>query len=217
MPAQPFGWFKKEIKSLADIKGIKYRTVGLATNVLQGIGMTVLQLPGGEIQPGMKTGLIDAAEFNNPSSDKNFGMQDVAKFYHLASFHQSQEMFEITFNKKKFNSLSKQHQDILRIAAEAANSDNYWKMTKRYADDLVKLVKDSGVKVVVTPKDILAEQMKSWDKVVAEFSAKDPLFKEIIDSQKRYAKVVMSYLLMNQPDYTIGFRNTFGDPAKAIA
>jgi TRAP-type mannitol/chloroaromatic compound transport system substrate-binding protein len=217
MPAQPFGWFKKELKSVADVKGMKYRTVGLATNVLQGMGMTVLQLPGGEIQPAMKTGLIDAAEFNNPSSDKNFGMQDVAKFYALGSFHQSQEMFEITFNKKKFNSLSKQHQDILRIAAEAANSDNYWKMTKRYADDLVKLVKDSGVKVVVTPKDILAEQMKSWDKVVADFSAKDALFKEIIDSQKRYAKVVMSYLLMNQPDYTIGFRNTFGDPAKAIA
>jgi TRAP-type mannitol/chloroaromatic compound transport system substrate-binding protein len=214
MPAQPFGWFKKEIKSLADIKGLKYRTVGLATNVLQGIGMTVLQLPGGEIQPGMKTGLIDAAEFNNPSSDKNFGMQDVAKFYHLASFHQSQEMFEITFNKKKFNSLSKNHQNILRIAAEAANSDNYWKMTKRYADDLIKLQKESGVKVVVTPKDILAEQMKSWDKVVAEFSAKDPLFKEIIESQKKYAKVVMSYLLMNQPDYMIGFRNAFGDPTK---
>ena len=199
---------------MADLKGIKYRTVGLATNVLQGIGMTVLQLPGGEIQPGMKTGLIDAAEFNNPSSDKNFGMQDVAKFYHLASFHQSQEMFEITFNKNKFNSLSKHHQDILRIAAEAANSDNYWKMTKRYADDLIKLQKESGVKVVVTPKDVLAAQMDSWDKVVAEFSAKDPLFKEVIESQKRYAKVVMSYLLMNQPDYTIGFKKAFGEPTK---
>jgi TRAP-type mannitol/chloroaromatic compound transport system substrate-binding protein len=123
-------------------------------------------------------------------------------------------MLEITFNKKKFNSLSKNHQNILRIAAEAANSDNYWKMTKRYADDLIKLQKDSGVKVVVTPKDILAAQMKSWDKVVADFSAKDALFKEIIDSQKRYAKVVMSYLLMNQPDYNIGFTNAFGDPTK---
>ncbi|NBZ97716.1 MAG: C4-dicarboxylate ABC transporter, partial [Proteobacteria bacterium] len=84
----------------------------------------------------------------------------------------------------------------------------------RYADDLIKLQKESGVKVVVTPKDILAEQMKSSDKVVAEFSAKDPLFKEIIESQKKYAKVVMSYLLMNQPDYMIGFRNAFGDPTK---
>ena len=102
----------------------------------------------------------------------------------------------------------------MRIAAEAANSDNYWKMTKRYADDLIKLQKESGVKVVVTPKDVLAAQMDSWDKVVAEFSAKDPLFKEVIESQKRYAKVVMSYLLMNQPDYTIGFKKAFGEPTK---
>ncbi len=213
MPAQPFGWFKKELKSLADIKGLKYRTVGLATNVLQGIGMTVLQLPGGEIQPAMKTGLIDAAEFNNPSSDRNFGMQDVSKFYSLGSFHQSQEMFEIAFNRKKFDSLSKHHQNILRIAAEAANTDNYWYALKRYSDDLNKLVAESGVKPFATPKDILAEQMKSWDKVIADFSAKDPLFKKIVDSQKAYAKSVMKYLLLNQPDYSIAFRNTFGDPA----
>jgi TRAP-type mannitol/chloroaromatic compound transport system substrate-binding protein len=216
MPAQPFGWFKKELKSAADVKGLKYRTVGLATNVLQGMGMTVLQLPGGEIQPAMKTGLIDAAEFNNPSSDKNFGMQDVAKFYALGSFHQSQEMFEITFNKKKFNSLSKQHQSILRIAAEAANTDNYWYALKRYSDDLNKLVKESGVKPFTTPKDILAAQMKSWDKVVADFSAKDPLFKQIVESQKAYAKSVMKYLFMNQPDYTIAYKQYFGDPSKVV-
>jgi TRAP-type mannitol/chloroaromatic compound transport system substrate-binding protein len=216
MPAQPFGWFKKELKSAADIKGMKYRTVGLATNVLQGMGMTVLQLPGGEIQPAMKTGLIDAAEFNNPSSDKNFGMQDVSKFYSLGSFHQSQEMFEICFNKKKFNSLSKQHQSILRIAAEAANADNYWYALKRYSDDLNKLVKESGVKPFTTPKDILANQMKSWDKVVADFSAKDPLFKQIVESQKAYAKSVMKYLFMNQPDYTIAYKQYFGDPSKVV-
>jgi TRAP-type mannitol/chloroaromatic compound transport system substrate-binding protein len=213
MPAQPFGWFKKELKSVAEIKGLKYRTVGLATNVLQGMGMTVLQLPGGEIQPAMKTGLIDAAEFNNPSSDKNFGMQDVSKFYSLGSFHQSQEMFEITFNRKKFNSLSKTHQNILRIASEAANTDNYWKMVVRYANDLDKLINESGVKVYQTPKDILEAQMKSWDVVVKQFSDKDPLFKEIIDSQKRYARSVMKYLLLNQPDYTIGFKQAFGNPA----
>jgi len=213
MPAQPFGWFKKELKSKEDIKGLKFRTVGLATNVLQNIGLTVLQLPGGEIQPAMKTGLIDAAEFNNPSSDKNFGMQDVSKFYSLGSFHQSQEMFEICFNKKKWDSLSPTHKAILRVASEASNTDNYWFALKRYADDLVKLINESGVKVFTTPKDILSEQMKSWDKVIAEFSAKDPLFKEIVESQKRYAKVVMKYLFMNQPDYTIAYRQYFGSPS----
>jgi hypothetical protein len=145
--------------------------------------LTVLQLPGGEVQPAMKTGLIDGAEFNNPSMDKNFGMQDVAKFYHLGSFHQPAEMFEIVFNKKKFQSLSPTHRNILRIAAEAANTDNYYKALKLYGDELASLVKDSGVKVVKTPADILAAQMKSWDKVIGEFEAKDPLFKEIIQNK----------------------------------
>ena len=101
MPAQPFGWFKKNVTKVSDVKGMKYRTVGLATNVLTAMGMVVRQLPGGEIQPAMKTGLIDAAEFNNPTSDSQFGMQDVSKHYHLGSFHQSQEMFEIPMNTKR--------------------------------------------------------------------------------------------------------------------
>ena len=94
MPAQPMGWFKEEIKDASQMNGLKYRTVGLAADVLLEMGMSVVQLPGGEIQPAMKSGLIDAAEFNNPTSDRDFGMQDVSKHYHLASFHQSQEFFE---------------------------------------------------------------------------------------------------------------------------
>ena len=86
MPAQPLGWFKEEIKSSAQMQGLKYRTVGLAADVMNEMGMSVVQLPGGEIQPAMKSGLIDAAEFNNPTSDSDFGMQDVSKFYHLASY-----------------------------------------------------------------------------------------------------------------------------------
>ena len=109
MPAQPFGWFKKNVTKVSDVKGMKYRTVGLATNVLTAMGMVVRQLPGGEIQPAMKTGLIDAAEFNNPTSDSQFGMQDVSKHYHLGSFHQSHEMFEIPMNTKRLKSLSLIH------------------------------------------------------------------------------------------------------------
>ena len=90
MPAQPLGWFREPVDGVADMEGLKYRTVGLAANVMQAMGMSVVQIPGGEIQPAMERGLIDAAEFNNPTSDKDFGMQDVAKNYYLASFHQSQ-------------------------------------------------------------------------------------------------------------------------------
>jgi TRAP-type mannitol/chloroaromatic compound transport system substrate-binding protein len=214
MPAQPFGWFKKNVTKVSDVKGMKYRTVGLATNVLTAMGMVVRQLPGGEIQPAMKTGLIDAAEFNNPTSDSQFGMQDVSKHYHLGSFHQSQEMFEIPMNTKRLNSLSPAHQAILKNAAYAANSDNYFKALVRYSDSLADLMNTHKVNVYQTSDAILAEQLKGWDKVIGEFSAKDAFFKKIVDSQKAYAKKVMKYLLMNQPNYKLAYENEFGPIAK---
>ena len=214
MPAQPFGWFKKNVTKVSDVKGMKYRTVGLATNVLTAMGMVVRQLPGGEIQPAMKTGLIDAAEFNNPTSDAQFGMQDVSKHYHLGSFHQSQEMFEIPMNTKRLNSLSPAHQAILKNAAYAANTDNYFKALVRYSDSLADLMNTHKVNVYQTSDAILAEQLKGWDKVIGEFSAKDAFFKKVVDSQKAYANKVMKYLLMNQPNYKLAYENEFGPIAK---
>ena len=213
MPAQPFGWFKNHTTKVSEIKGMKYRTVGLATNVLTAMGMVVRQLPGSEIQPAMKTGLIEAAEFNNPTSDKDFGMQDVSKHYHLGSYHQSQEMFELEFNKTKYNNLEPKHQAILRYGAEAANCDNYWKGIWRYSTDLVKLMNDHGVNVHQTSDEILEAQLKAWDVVLKE-KQKDPLFNEIVESQKAYCKKVMKYLFMNQPNYRLAYEHAFGDPVK---
>ncbi|MEP3232624.1 MAG: TRAP transporter substrate-binding protein [Hyphomicrobiales bacterium] len=210
MPAQPMGWFKEEIKDASQMSGLKYRTVGLAADVLLEMGMSVVQLPGGEIQPAMKSGLIDAAEFNNPTSDRDFGMQDVSKHYHLASFHQSQEFFEITFNKKKHDSLPAEHQAILKHASEAESSNFYWNNTKRYAEDLVKLRDEQGVNVYRTPDSVMAEQLKAWDKVVDRISAEDPFFAKVIVSQKAYAKDVMNYLNLNQPDYKLAYNHYFG-------
>ncbi len=210
MPAQPLGWFKEEIKSSSQMKGLKYRTVGLAADVMTEMGLSVVQLPGGEIQPAMKSGLIDAAEFNNPTSDSDFGMQDVSKHYHLASFHQSQECFEVTFNKRKFDSLPKELQSILEYASEAENANFYWLMTLRYANDLVKLKKDHGVNVYRTPDSIMKDQLKAWDVVIDRISKKDPFFAKVIKSQKVYAKKVMNYLLLNQPDYGIAYKHYFG-------
>ena len=192
------------------MKGLKYRTVGLAADVLGEMGMSVVQLPGGEIQPAMKSGLIDAAEFNNPTSDKDFGMQDVSKHYHLASFHQSQEAFEITFNKKKFQSLPGELQSILEYASEAENSNFYWHNTLRYANDLVKLKKDHGVNVYRTPDSVMTAQLKAWDVVVNRISKEDPFFAKVVKSQKDYAKKVMDYLLLNQPDYSLAYKHHFG-------
>ena len=210
MPAQPLGWFKEQIKQSSQMKGLKYRTVGLAADVMNEMGLSVVQLPGGEIQPAMKSGLIDAAEFNNPTSDSDFGMQDVSKDYHLASFHQSQECFEVTFNKKTFDSLSKELQAILEYASEAENSNFYWNNTLRYADDLIKLKEQHGVNVYRTPDSVMVDQLKAWDVVVDRISAKDPFFAKVVKSQKAYAKKVMNYLLLNQPDYGIAYKHTFG-------
>jgi len=216
MPAQPLGWFKEQIKKSSQMKGLKYRTVGLAADVLGEMGMSVVQLPGGEIQPAMKSGLIDAAEFNNPTSDSDFGMQDVSKHYHLASFHQSQEAFEVTFNKKKFDGLAPELQKILEYASEAENSNFFWHNTLRYADDLVKLKNKLGVNVYRTPDGVMQDQLKAWDVITDKFSKKDAFFKEVVQSQKVYAKKVMAYLLLNQPDYGMAYKHHFGDPAKAI-
>jgi TRAP-type mannitol/chloroaromatic compound transport system substrate-binding protein len=210
MPAQPLGWFKEEIKTAEQMKGLKYRTVGLAADVMLEMGLSVVQLPGGEIQPAMKSGLIDAAEFNNPTSDRDFGMQDVSKHYMLASFHQSQEFFEITFNKKKFNKLPKELQAILKYASEAENSNFYWNNTKRYAEDLIKLQTESGVNVHRTPDSVMQAQLNAWDAVIARISAEDPFFVKVLDSQKVYAKEVMGYLNLNQPDYKLAYKHYFG-------
>ena len=216
MPAQPLGWFKEQIKKSSQMKGLKYRTVGLAADVLGEMGMSVVQLPGGEIQPAMKSGLIDAAEFNNPTSDSDFGMQDVSKHYHLASFHQSQEAFEIAFNKKKFDSLAPELQKILEYASEAENSNFYWGNTLSYANDLVKLKNKLGVNVYRTPDSIMQAQLKAWDVIVDKFNKKDAFFKKVVNSQKEYAKKVMAYLLLNSPDYGMAYRHHFGEPTKAI-
>lgn len=211
MPAQPLGWFKEHITDSAQMKGLKYRTVGLAANVLQEMGMSVVQLPGGEIQPAMKSGLIDAAEFNNPTSDKDFGMQDVSKHYHLASFHQSQECFEIIFNKKLFNNLPDEAKAILEYASEAASADMAWKAMERYSQDLVTLKEEHGVNVYRTPDSVMDDQLKAWDVIVDQFNASDPFFKKVIESQKAWAQRHGAYSLNNAPNYRGAYEHYFGE------
>ena len=210
MPAQPFGWFKEQITGPEQLKGLKYRTVGLAADVLLEMGMSVVQLPGGEIQPAMKSGLIDAAEFNNPTSDRDFGMQDVSKHYHLASFHQSQEFFEVTFNKKKYDALPDELKAILKYASEAENSNFYWHNTKKYAEDLVTLATKQGVNVYRTPDSVMEKQLDAWDVVVDRISGEDVFFAKVIDSQKAYAKTVINFLNLNQPNYKLAYDHHFG-------
>jgi TRAP-type mannitol/chloroaromatic compound transport system substrate-binding protein len=209
MPTQPLGWFKKPVKSAADLKGLKYRTVGLAADLFQAMGVSVAQLPGGEIVPAMERGVIDAFEFNNPTSDRRFGAQDVAKNYMMGSHHQATEYFEIMFNRAKFNALPKEHQAILQYAAEAVSSANEWKGMDYYSKDLVELRDKDKVNVLRTPKDVFEAQIKAWDGLIAQLD-KDPFMKKVMDSQKAWVKRVVYYGLFNATDYRGAYEHHFG-------
>jgi TRAP-type mannitol/chloroaromatic compound transport system substrate-binding protein len=188
MPTQPFGWFKKPISKVEDVKGVKFRTVGLAIDMYTAMGAAVNALPGGEIVPAMDRGLLDGAEFNNASSDLLLGFSDVSKVCMLQSFHQSAEQFEILFNKAKYDALPNHLKSVLAVASQAASADMSWKAIDRYSKDYEVLQKDKGVKFYKTPDAILQRQLQIWDQMIAKRSAENPLFKKVIDSQKAFAE-----------------------------
>ena len=208
MPTQPFGWFKNPVKDAAGLNGLKYRTVGLAADLFQAMGAKVTQLPGGEIMPALERGVIDAFEFNNPTSDMRFGAQDVIKNYMMGSYHQSSESFEIVFNKKKYDALPADLKAILRYGVEAVNSSNFWLAMENYSRDLQILKDKHKVNVIRTPDSIMLEQLKAWDKLTAELS-KDPTNKKIIDSQKAWFQRVVFYEQLNAANYKLAYEHVY--------
>jgi TRAP-type mannitol/chloroaromatic compound transport system substrate-binding protein len=208
MPTQPLGWFKKKVSNVNDMKGLKYRTVGLATDIMQGMGLKVTQLPGGEIMPALEKGVIEAFEFNNPTADSQFGAQDVSKHYHMGSYHQAAEFFEVIFNKRKYDGFPKEVQAILEYSAEAANTASYGYAMNLYSADLQKLINKSKVNVYRTDKSIMKAQLDSWDTVLKRLN-KDPFFKKVVDSQKAWSQRVAFYDLVNSADYKLAYEHYF--------
>jgi TRAP-type mannitol/chloroaromatic compound transport system substrate-binding protein len=208
MPTQPLGWFKKPVESAEAFKGLKYRTVGLAADLMQAMGASVAQLPGGEIVPAMERGVIEGFEFNNPTSDRRFGAQDVAKYYMLGSHHQATEYFEIMFNRNKFTALPKEQQAILQYAAEAVSSANEWKAYDYYSRDLQELITKDKVNVLRTPQSIFDAQIQAWDGVTAKVLT-DDFSKKVIESQKAWVRRVVFYNMMNATDYKGAFNHHF--------
>jgi TRAP-type mannitol/chloroaromatic compound transport system substrate-binding protein len=188
MPTQPFGWFKKPIAKPDDIKGLKFRTVGISIDVYTAQGAAVNALPGGEIVAAMDRGLIDAAEFNNATSDRILGFPDVSKVCMLQSYHQNAEQFEITFNKDKYNALPDKLKAIIANAVDAASADMSWKAIDRYSKDYIELQTKDNVKFYKTPDSILKQQLEIYDDVVKKKAADNPIFKEIVQSQIEFAK-----------------------------
>lgn len=213
MPTQPLGWFKKPITKTEDLKGLKYRTVGISIDMFTAMGVSVNALPGGEIIPAMDRGLLDAAEFNNASSDRLLGFPDVSKVCMLQSFHQNAEQFEILFNGTKYNAMPAKLRSILDYAVEASSADMSWKAVDRYSSSYEEMQAKQGVKFYKTPDSILRNQLKVFDEVVAKKSAENPLFKKIVDSQRAFAKRAVKWELDTVVNRRMAYDHYFA-PAK---
>ena len=213
MPSQPLGWFKKPIAKVEDMKGVKFRTVGLAVDMYTEMGAAVNPLPGGEIVPALDRGLIDGAEFNNASSDRVLGFPDVVKNCMLQSFHQSGEQFEILFNKGKLNALPAELKAIVDYAVQAASADMSWKAIERNSRDYEEL-KKQGVKFYKTPDAILRAQLAAWDKIITKKGDENPLFKKILESQKAFAQCAGQWQGDYMVDFKMAYNHYFGKGAK---
>ena len=214
IPTQPLGWFRTPIERAEQLRGLRYRTVGLAADLFQEMGSAVVSLAGPDVVPALERGVIDAAEWSNPTSDRLAGFQDVARNYMLQSYHQRVEAFEIIFNKGKLDSLAEEQRAILRYSAEAASSDMSWKQQDRFSRDLVAIAQ-AGVTVRNTPRPILEAQLQAWDRVIARVEGdtsspnNGPLFKKICDSQREWCRRVAGFYLRYEVSPVLSYNHFF--------
>lgn len=217
MFTQPLGWFRKPVTKVEDFKGLKYRTVGISIELFTAMGAAVNPLPDAEIVPAMERGVIDAAEFNNMTSDRALGFPGVSKICMLQSFHQNAEQFEILINKAKYDALPDRMKAILALGADAASADLVWKAIDRYSKDYVALRVDDKVRFYKTPDTVLQEQLALYDTIVAKKAGENPLFKEVLDSQKAFAARVVKWDMDNNANRRMAYRHYFVEAAPSGA
>jgi TRAP-type mannitol/chloroaromatic compound transport system substrate-binding protein len=215
---EPLGWFPKALKSVKDFRGLKFRAGGMSAEVFKAMGMSVVTLPGGEIVPAMQRGVIDAGEFSDPSSDMAMGFQDVRKFYHMPGTHQPTGMMELLVNKKKWDDLPADLRAIVEVAGMAETIHFTLKMLNQNSKDLDTLVTKHGVKVIETPRPILLEVLKAWDKVAEKYVKENPFFAKVLESQKKWAQQVVPYRRIGHPPYDLAADYYWGkiNPYKVI-
>ena len=214
MPTQPLGWYKKPVTKVDDFKGLKFRTVGISIDVFTGMGAAVNALPGGEIVAAMDRGLIEAAEFNNATSDRVLGFADVSKICMLQSYHQNAEQMEISFNKTKYDALPEKMRNLIVTAVEAASQDMSWKAIDRYSKDYIELQTKDNVKFYKTPDAILKRQLEIFDEVAKKKAGENPIFKKIVESQLTFAKRAAQWEQDTVVSRKMVFDHYFGPNAK---
>ena len=202
LPSSPqaFGWFKRPIKNLADFKGMKCRQTGIVAEIFQKMGMTTVNMPGGEIVPAAQRGVIDCAEWVGGVEDLRLGLPQVWKYHYVPGMHEPTVIGELMINSEVWASLPAQQQESIRSATTETFGRWWVKWQRQNADAIEEMRTKHGVQILRTPPDILIAFLKTWDIMAKEESAKSPFFKKVYDSQRDYAaKVVPAKRFMNPP------------------
>jgi TRAP-type mannitol/chloroaromatic compound transport system substrate-binding protein len=202
LPSSPqaFGWFKRPIKNLADFKGMKCRQTGIVAEIFQKMGMTTVNMPGGEIVPAAQRGVIDCAEWVGGIEDLRLGLPQVWKYHYVPGLHESSAIGELMINTDVWKGLAPQHQEAIRSATTETFLRWWAKWQKQNADAIEEMRTKHGTQILRTPPDILTAFLKAWDEIAKEESTKSPFFKRVLDSQREYAsKVVPAKRFMNPP------------------
>lgn len=197
---QAMGWFKKEIKTFADIKGMKYRIYGIGAEAYGKLGISAVTIPGGEIVPALERGVIDGAEWINCYDDKILGMDKVAKYHYAPGMHEPVTVGELIINKTKWDALPADLKEIIKTSAQAA----YWVHFVRFQEKTAKACQEliaQGIKIIKTTDELNNRFLKAFDEITAGYAAKDPFYKKVLDSQTKYAGLLVPYRLSYWPPY----------------
>jgi len=172
------GWFKKEIKTADDLKGLKMRFFGLGAEVMERLGVSTVGLPGGEIFPALEKGAIDATEFSMPAIDKRIGVSKIAKFNYYPGWHQQATVFELLINKDTWKKMSETQQAVVTQLCRAATLDSL-ALGEAIQAPVMRENVANGVKNMVWSQDMLDLFESKWEEVVVEQKAKDADFAKI--------------------------------------
>jgi TRAP-type mannitol/chloroaromatic compound transport system substrate-binding protein len=211
---QAFGWFKKPLRSVADIKGLKCRQTGLNAEVYTKMGMSVVNMAGGEIVPAAQRGVIDCAEWVGGVEDLRLGLHSVFKYHYTPGMHENNSIGELGFNLDVWKSFTPAQQEAVNSAVKDTFITWLTRWQKQNADALEELVQKHNVQIRRTPPDILIASLKAWDEVAKENSAKSPTFKKVYESQREYAAKVVPAKRYMFPPYS--FAANYYWPQEAV-
>jgi len=199
---QSFGWFKNPIRGFADMQGLKMRIGGAAGLIFKQMGVNVVNLPGGEILPAAERGVIDAAEWVTPGEDMKMGFHEIWKNYYLPGMHENVTVAELLVNKDVWDKLPADLQAIVETACIYTFIRWQAKFNVYNAKALAELREKHGVTIHKTPDDVLIAFLKNWDELAKEESAKDPFFKKVLASQRKFASVLVPARRFMFPPYS---------------